>query len=439
MNERERADWLARTVDNILRGSRPAAPPDGLDERDVDGLLRAASTRMSEGSKSARSALQYEGAVWREVLQRLDRRQRPRQNATPNSEPAHDKRQRNQATEKHLDDRGAITSLRRTMTGDLPSGSITHGTGSGKGRQATVDDQPKKRGLFWFLRRSDRDADRLEPAIDAIAFGKTLEIGPEDDGLISTARTRKGFTHFFSRAADERRDHIWSQVQTRVERQGQRDSNRSTARTHSRRWVFGAAAASIVVAAIALLPVTGLANHPVAEAARFVGNYIGVTETVSAPPAPTSDFTIVSATQVSATEASETLGITVADAVPLTNFDLTSSRYFSEPITSDHGGTYVLTYQGRDPAQSLVIYQELASEVNLAIGSEASAGVSLSDGTSTTYVEGVWDVTGPDDLSWNIGRTQTLIFERDGLRTIIRYTGPTIEASILTEIANLLG
>lgn len=401
MNERERANWLARTVDSILRGSQPATPPDGLDERDVDGLLRAASTRMSEGAKSAQSALQYEGAVWREVLQRLDRRQKPRPNTVPSSDPAHD-----DARNHH---------------------------------KATVDDQPKKRGVFWFLRRSDGDADRLAPAIDAIAFGETRVIEAEDHGLISTARVRKGFSHFSSRAAGERRDHIWNEVQTRIERREQADRSRSTTRTDARRWVFGTAVAGLAVAAIALVPITGLSNHPVAEAARFVGGYIGVTETVSAPPAPTSEVTVVTATQVSAGQASEALGVTVADPVPLASFDLTSSQYFSEPITSDRGGTYVLTYQGTDPGQSLVIYQELASEVNLAIGSEAGAGARLADGTSTTYVEGAWEVTGPDGLSWDIGRTQTLIFQRDGLRTIIRYTGPTIDSSILTVIANLLG
>ncbi|MFQ5471570.1 MAG: hypothetical protein ACE5FA_01620, partial [Dehalococcoidia bacterium] len=78
MNERERADWLARTIDDLLRGSRQTTPPTGLDENDVDGLLRAASTRMSQATDSAKSSLQYEGAVWRRVLQRLDRRRHPR-------------------------------------------------------------------------------------------------------------------------------------------------------------------------------------------------------------------------------------------------------------------------------------------------------------------------------------------------------------------------
>ena len=438
MNERERADWLARTIDDILRGSRPATPPDGLDERDVDGLLRAASTRMNQGSDSARSALQYEGTVWREVLHRLDRRRRPRPNNVPTSDPARKKKQRDEAPESELEDLRDIVAMRRQMTGDLLSLSDTHRDNVWNKIESRLEHRPKKRGLFWFFRRSNRDADRLAPAIDAVAlFDQTPAIEPEFDGLIATAQMRKGASHFASVAADEGRDRIWDRVHTRIERRDPRAGSWWTRRFHPR-WAFSAAAMAIVVAAIGLVPFTGLANHPVADAARHIGDYIGVSETTSAPPPPTSDATVVTATQVSAAEASELMGVSVADPVPLAGFDLTSSRYFPEPITSDRGGTYVLTYQGTDPGQSLVIYQELASEINLAIGLETATNLSLADGTPSTYVEGAWEITGTNGLSWEIGRTQTLTFQRDEVRTIIRYTGPAIEASILTAIANLL-
>ena len=438
MNERERADWLARTIDDILQGSRPATPPDGLDERDVDGLLRAASTRMDQSSKSARSALQYEGTVWREVLQRLDRRRRPRADNVRSSNPTREETRQNAAPDRDLEDLRAIVAMRRKMTEDLLSASDAHHDDAWNKLESRLEDRPKKRGLFWFLRRSDPEADRLAPAIDAVAFDQALSVAPGDADFITTARTRKGFSHFASEAADKRRDRIWNQVRTRVEAREQTGKSWPTPRFHPG-WAFSAAAAAMALAAIALVPVTGLANHPVAEAARYVGGYIGVTETNTAPPPPTSDVTVVTATQVSASEASELLGVTVADPVPLTSFVLTSSQYFSEPITSDRGGTYVLTYQGTDPAQLLLIYQELASEVNMAIGSEAGTTVSLADDTSATYVEGAWEITGTNGLSWDIGSTQTLIFQRDEVRTIIRYTGPAIEASILTAIANLLG
>ena len=61
--------------------------------------------------------------------------------------------------------------------------------------------------------------------------------------------------------------------------------------------------------------------------------------------------------------------------------------------------------------------------------------ITLSDGTRATYVEGSWSASA-DQVVWGADGTQTLVFDRDGLRTIVRYdNGPRMEPSELATIA----
>src|SRR3989442_13705147 len=86
MNERERAERLARAIDDLLKGdhSMEAAErqPAGMEEDEVAALLRIAKTRLDQASAAAHTGIQYEGAIWQQVLHRLDRRSRK-----PSQEP----------------------------------------------------------------------------------------------------------------------------------------------------------------------------------------------------------------------------------------------------------------------------------------------------------------------------------------------------------------
>ncbi len=73
MNEDERADWLARAIEDLIRGDPPMEPPPGLDRSELDALTRVARARLERGRVSAHEALRYEKQVWQEVLSRLDR------------------------------------------------------------------------------------------------------------------------------------------------------------------------------------------------------------------------------------------------------------------------------------------------------------------------------------------------------------------------------
>lgn len=440
MNERERADWLARTIDDLLRGSRQTTPPTGLDENDVDGLLRAASTRMSQATDSAKSSLQYEGAVWRRVLQRLDRRRHPRTPSRGDAVPGRVARQKEPPDAEMLE-LGDIVKMRRQMTDEMMSNSDSHRGEVWHRLEAKFEAKPEKKGWFSFFRRPNTRADRLTPALDGIAFNnRSIDSEPEFDGLLTTARTRKGLSILASEAASDRRDDVWARVRTRVAQGQDRQSEARQTRWFQPRWALATAASAAVIVAVSLIPIVGFSQHPVAEAARFVGSHLGVTETDSEPPEPVaSDTVVVAPVKVNAAEATALLGVNVAEPRGMTGFELTSSQFFSEPMTADAGGTFVLTYRGSDPAQSLVIYQELASGANLTAESDSATSLTLPDGTQGTYIDGTWRVTSASGLSWDIGGTETLILERDGVRTMIRYTGPRIGAPALMAIADMMG
>ena len=73
MKEDERAEWLARAIENLISGEPPAAPPPGLARAELDALTRVARARLEAGRTTARDAAQYERQVWQEVLSRLER------------------------------------------------------------------------------------------------------------------------------------------------------------------------------------------------------------------------------------------------------------------------------------------------------------------------------------------------------------------------------
>ena len=112
-------------------------------------------------------------------------------------------------------------------------------------------------------------------------------------------------------------------------------------------WQRLAAAGAVVAVAIAAvgpIPATGLAHHPAAEFARFVGGHVGVSET-SAPPDVPPVTQVIEGAEMTAQEASVLVGVPVHKPtfVPPGYLEA-SARYFPEPITADDGGVYVLSY-----------------------------------------------------------------------------------------------
>jgi hypothetical protein len=71
MTSDERADWLARAIDEILRHGEPPAAPDGLDQAELSSLLDAARLRRDAAEAARLRSADHESEVWKRLIERL--------------------------------------------------------------------------------------------------------------------------------------------------------------------------------------------------------------------------------------------------------------------------------------------------------------------------------------------------------------------------------
>ncbi|TMF13279.1 MAG: hypothetical protein E6I38_01775 [Chloroflexi bacterium] len=404
MNEEERADWLARAIDDLLSSdrSRPKEPsPPKFERQELNALLRIANARAERGHASMQAGVQYEGAVWRRVLERLDRRRSSRE-VRPLDEPANPEEAAaaKALDEMEIDELREIARLRRQMAEQAASIAETHRDHVWERVQSRIQAQPQRRWPFtFFVPKRHKPPRSVGRDLLAAAAGDSRFDGERRAGGRSTS------------------------------------SGQATVGTMPGWWKTAAAAALLVLLSVALapLPATGFDGHPVARAMRSISEHLGVRE-APAPPAPPPVTAVVQGSEITAAEASERLGAPVAvPTTPPAGFELTSARFFDQALTADNGGTYALTYT-RAGGSSVVIYQERASGEDFAVAGGAATDVALSDGTAGTYVDGMWQqVDGRP--AWSPSGGQTLVFERGDVRTTVQYTGPEAEAPSLFALA----
>src|SRR5206468_5319864 len=365
MNEEERAEWLARAIDDLLSRdrSRPTEPPPPEFERqELNALLRIAHSRAEQGDASIQAGVQYEGAVWRRVLERLDRRRTSREVRPLDAiEPANPEEiaAAKALEEMEIGELREIARLRRMMAERAASIAESHRDHVWDRVQSRIHAQPQKRWPFTFFVAKRDKAPSAAGAHDVNASA--------GDSLLDGERGA---------------------------------AERSTGRAYSEQprpnlsvgWQKTAAAAALVVliaVALAPLPATGFAEHPVAGLVRSIGEHLGVREAGEPPPPPPASA-VLPGSEITAAEASDRLGVHVGvPAAPPSGFELTSARFFDQALTADEGGTYTLTYT-RTGGSSVVIYHERASAEQFAVEGGAATDVALSDGTAGTYVEGMW-------------------------------------------------
>jgi hypothetical protein len=135
-------------------------------------------------------------------------------------------------------------------------------------------------------------------------------------------------------------------------------------------------------------------------------------------------------------EASNSLGIPVAapESAPF-GFELTASRFFVPAIFGGGEGTFMLTYASNDA--SIAVYQEVGGTSALVADPGAATAVTLQDGTAATLINGSWAMTDAD-LRWSSADSQTMIFERFGVSTIIEVRSELPRTSLLFEVAHSL-
>ena len=446
MNEQERAEWLARALDNLLaRDSRPPVSP-GLEDEEMASLLRVARARLDQGQAVAHAGLQHEAQVWQEVLARLQR------GATTAADPQTSPEETTDAgevadaddpepiAEAELDE---IVHLRRRMAKDLLAVAEAHRDEVWQRLQFRLEGTrpTQKRGFFTFLRPHQERADALAAALDAVAAGGSAwDPDPEVRELIRIARTRHAFSEMAAGASAAAQDRVWARVRPGLfgdKMAGQGDRRGAV----GARWpkiAAAAAAVAVVIAALGPVPATGFAQHPAARAVRSLGRHLGVIETNVSPPAAPGSPTVVSGTEVSAKQAAALmlLPIRVPSVAP-TGMHLTSSRFYPKAITAANGGTFVLTYEPDGANESLAVYQEAASGADLTALQGSSIELVLTDGTPATFIAGGWQ-TADGSFVWDQGDSATLVFERDGVRTIIRGSSGSLPPATLAAIADAM-
>lgn len=444
MNEQERADWLARTIDDLLRGQSAAEPPAGLENEELDALMRVARVRLEAARANSHASLQYEGEVWRQVLIRLESREASQALETKGvtdwiinaGDLAADPDAPDAQADAEMKELGDIVRLRRRMAEEMVAFAAAHEDDVWLQVQSRIQAQSQRKGLFWFLRRSQRQADALAPALDGLVAGRMQPAFADSslDELLQLARTRTEMGRRAQTASSHSQDRLWTRIQPRlVSRQRERPAPEF--REQRRAWpkfAAAAAAAALVVAALGPLPATGLAHHPVTEFARFLAEHTGVRES-GPPPAATGDPTVVQGADVTTQEASQLLGLPLREPSPVpAAFQLTSARFFPRAMSADQGGFFLLTYASADA--KLLVFQESANASDIAVAPGSATDIVLSGGVPATYVQGSWQPDG-GQFAWAADGAQSIVFDRDGVRTVIQYDGPTADPALLTSIS----
>ncbi len=445
MNEQERADWLARTIDDLLRGKSAAEPPAGLDNEELDALMRVARVRLEAARASSHASLQYEGEVWRQVLIRLESREGSHNPETMGvtdriinaGDLAADPDLPDSLADAEMQELEEIVRVRRRMAEEMVAFAEVHREAVWRQVQSRIQARSQRKGLFWFLRRSQQQADALAPALDGVLAGRMQPAFADSslDELLQLARTRTEMGRRAQTASSRSQERLWTRIQPRlVSRQGERPPAPEF-HEERRAWpkfAAAAAAAVLVVAALGPLPATGLAHHPAAEFARFLAEHTGVRESEPPPVAP-ADPDVVQGADVNTQEAAQLLGLPLREPSPVpAAFQLTSARFFPRAISADQGGFFLLTYASADA--KLLVFQESAHGSDIAVEPGAATDIALSGGVPATYVRGSWQPNG-GQFAWAADGTQSIVFDRDGVRTVIQYDGPTADPGLLTSIS----
>lgn len=445
MNEQERADWLARTIDDLLRGQGAAEPPSGLENEELDAIMRVARVRLEAARANSHASLQYEGEVWRQVLIRLEGREASQKLETKDvtdwminaGDLAADPDVPDALADAEMKELGEIVRLRRRMADEMVAFAAAHEDDVWLQVQSRIQAQSQRKGLFWFLRRSQRQADALAPALDGLVAGRTQPAFADSslDELLQLGRTRIEMGRRAQIASSRSQDRLWTRILPRlVSRQRERPPAPEfhEARRAWPKFAAAAAAAALVVAALGPLPATGLAHHPATEFARFLADHAGVRESEPPPVAP-ADPTVVQGADVSTQDAAQLLGLPLREPSPVpAAFQLTSARFFPRAISADQGGFFLLTYVSADA--KLLVFQESADASDIAVAPGSATDIVLSGGVPATYVQGSWQPDG-GQFAWAVDGAQSIVFDRDGVRTVIQYDGPAANPALLRSIS----
>jgi hypothetical protein len=417
MNERQRADQLARAIDELISGT-PRAGPARYDDHELQSLIEVAQARLGASKNAAKTGADHETQVWEQLIARLDGRPQPSE-----AKPGHDI-----ATDADL---RQTVAARCEMSAAILSLAARH------------------KDEVWRLvqeRIKGRRGSRSDPLSPGSAGGDPSEppmrtrfypTGDADiDSLLAVALNRPTLRDLSTHSADSSQRKLHERRRGDPAHQWRADLALPQAASRTSWAPLAAAGAMILLVIAALGPVPGLAYSPAVEAARYVGQHLGVIETDAPPPMP-GPATTVLPEDVTPQQASDRLGLPVAAPATMLGLAQSSLRFFSAGLTSDGSGVFVIAYEAPDGSSAVSLYQEAApGDAGLAVPSGMAVDTSIV-GIQATYFAGGWAQSG-GALAWIGAGTQTLLFERGGLRTTVQYTGPQIDMDTLMAAATML-
>src|SRR5207249_116714 len=130
--------------------------PAGMEDDEVAALLRIAKTRLDQASAAAHTGIQYEGAIWQQVLHRLDRRSRK-----PSQEPlvsADTESATNELasvlSEADFGEFEGVVRLRKQMGEQAAMLAAAHKDAVWQQVQSRIQARSSRRSLFRLLGRS---------------------------------------------------------------------------------------------------------------------------------------------------------------------------------------------------------------------------------------------------------------------------------------------
>ncbi len=447
MRDEDRADKLAKAIEEMVQGHMP----EGLDDEELDELLQIAKIRLDAGQLAARAGVEAQAEVLKRLMDRLGSLQEG-DNREPDGLPtasdsaieiasgARDPEQLDVQELQH------IVGLRHRMADRAATISESHREAVWQRVQARIQAElSEKRSLFrWPFRRRDREADDFDAALDRMILGKPIWEDQDSKlaDLIHVARVRRAAAETANSGFVDQQARVWARLRPRLMAR-RSPSRRSPIFQHhgATPWPKLAAAGAVIALVIAVLgpiPATGLAHHPAAEFARFVGGHIGVVES-SAPPAVPPVTEVIEGNNTTAAQASTLLGQTVYTPTFMPGgYHETSSRYFPDAIIAESGGVFVLAYEDssmRASPETILIYQERTSSSSIAVEQGFAQDIRLSNDTPATWISGTWRPLG-STLTWGEGDALTIIFDHRGLRTVIQATDSSLPLQDIVAVAD---
>src|SRR3990172_5569690 len=359
MRDEDRADMLARAIEEMVEGGVPK----DLGDEEMEELLQIARIRLDAARMASQTGAETQDAVLERLIARLSvlRGEHNSGETRPSiadsaGDFAPDDDDPEDVGVRALQD---VISMRQQAAEEAAGIAKQHNEAVWQRVQARIGaHQTERRGLLrWPFQRRDREAEYFGAALDRMILGEAIWEAADSrlQELMRVARLRCASSMAETASLSDQSARIWSRLRPRLmarlmvaRRPGVFERR---AAVPWQRLAAAGAVVAVAIAAVGPIPATGLAHHPAAEFARFVGGHIGVSET-SAPPNVPPVTEVIEGADLAAQDASALVGVPVHKStfVP-SGYHEASARYFPTPITADDGGVYVLSYPNSTPSR----------------------------------------------------------------------------------------